>query len=154
MKMTSLLITLALVFTASIAQATDAAKKLANENGVAFMDYKCSLSDSASRLIFAEADVDIMATGMMLNTKERVLSVRLTARTGTKQSSELLLFLKRVSREDNKMNYSFDTKLGAVLAIEEVSSDEGRTQTMKIKMTEDSGTTETTVVCRAALINN
>ena len=52
------------------------------------------------------------------------------------------------------MNYSFDTKLGSVLAIEEVSSDEGRTQTMKIKMTEDSGTTETTVVCKAALIGN
>ena len=154
MKMTSLLITLALIFTASIALATDAAKKLANENGVAFMDYKCSLSKSASRLIFAEADVDILATGMMLKTKERVLSVKLTARSGTRQSSDLLLFLKRVSKEENKMNYSFDTKLGAVLAIEEVSSDEGRTQTMKIKMTDDSGTTETTIVCKAALIGN
>lgn len=154
MKMTSLLITLALIFTASNAQATDGAKKLANENGVAFMDYKCSLAESASKLIFADADVDILATGMMLKTKERVLSVKLTARSGTKQSSDLLLFLKRVSREETKMNYSFDTKLGAVLAIEEVSSDEGRTQTMKIKMTDDSGTTETTVVCRATLIGN
>ncbi len=151
MKMASVLITLALVFTASMAQADNAAKSLANENGVVFMDYKCSLSDSASRLIFGEADVDILATGVMLKTNERVLSAKLTARTGTRQSSDLLLFLKRISKEENKMSYSFDTKLGAVLAIEEVGSDEGRTQTMKIKMTEDSGTTETTVVCKATL---
>lgn len=155
--MTSLLVTLALIVTASIAQASDVAKKLANENSVAFMDYKCSLSESASRMIFADADVDVLATGLMLKTRERVLSVRLTARTGTRQSSDLLLFLKRISREESKTNYSFDTKLGAVLAIEEVSSDEGRTQTIKIKITDDSNTAEaneTTVVCKATQVGN
>lgn len=154
MKKTSLFLALALVLSASWAQAGDSSKKFANENGVAFMDYKCSLAESAKRLIFAEADVDILSMGMMLNTGERVLSVRLTARTGTKQSSDLLLFLKRALKNDDKMTYSFDSKLGAVLAIEEVSSSEGRTRTMKIQMTEDSGTTETSVVCTAPLISN
>lgn len=154
MKTATLFLTLALVLSASTAQAADALKKFKNENAVAFMDYKCSLKESAKQLIFADADVDVLAMGMMLNTRERVLSVRMTARTGTKQSSDLLLFLKTISGGVDKMSYSFDSKLGAVLAIEELTSNEGRTRTLKIQMTEESGTTETTVVCSAALIGN
>ncbi len=154
MKMKSLILTLSLVFTASMAHAAEAETKKTNENGVAFMDYKCVLAESAKRLVFAESDVDIMAMGVMLSTKEKVLSVKLTAKTGTKQSSDLLLFLKRISKVENKSTYSFDTKLGAVLSVEEVSSEDGRTQLMKIQMTEESGTTETMVSCTAALIGN
>lgn len=152
MKMTSLF--LALIFLGSMAQAEGSSKESANENGVLFMDYKCSLAESAKRLIFADADVDVLETGVMLNTKERVLAVRTTARTGTKQSSNLLLFLKRISKNGNKATYSFDTKLGAVVAIEEVSSNEGRTRTMKIAIKEESGTTEATVECSATLTDN
>ncbi len=155
MKTISLFLTLTiLTVSASLAQAGDEAKKMTNENGVAFMDYKCSKLESAKQLIFADSDVEFMASGMMLNSKERVLSVKLTARSGIKQSSDLLLFLKRISKADGKINYSFDTKLGAVLAIEEISSENGRSQTMKIQLIEESGTSETTITCATALGGN
>ena len=147
MKINSLLLTLALVFSVSMAQAADDAKKLTNENGVAFIDSTCLLMNPAKRLVFADSDVDILSSGMMLKTRERVLLVKLTARSGLKQSGNMLLFLKRVSSVDRKSTYSFDTKLGATLAVEEDRSEDGRLNIMKIRLIEESGTTETSVAC-------
>lgn len=126
------------------------AKVSSLENAVIFLT-KCNAVNPEESLSLAGLKVEILNVGLLLKRSgDTSMLVRLTEQTG--QSNDMMIFLKKISFENEVYKFTFDTNISNVVAKIEISrAADNKGQLVKVEIPETEKTTSASYVCNSPM---